>query len=110
MPPGHYPGGNGRKKVDFVLKNLAYVNVFSHEICHDDMAIFGDAITGFWHLSEGKGKGCAGQGTLPILPPEFFLSMNAPCRGSGVEPPILPSFAHTAIALPQTALIGVTGG
>ncbi len=49
MPPGHYPGGKGRKKVDFVLKNMAYVNVFSHEICHDDMAIFGDAITGFWH-------------------------------------------------------------
>lgn len=30
-----------------MLKNMAYVNVFSHEICHDDMAIFGDAIAGF---------------------------------------------------------------
>lgn len=78
--------------VDFVLKNMAYVNVFSH----DDIAIFGDAITGFWHLSEGKGNGCAGQGTLPILPPEFFLSMNALAgvRGGTPDTPVIRTYGH----------------
>ena len=29
----------GRQKADLVLKNAAYVNVFSNEICHGDIAV-----------------------------------------------------------------------
>ena len=29
----------GRKKADLVLKNATYVNVFSNELCHGDIAV-----------------------------------------------------------------------
>ena len=36
----------GREKADLVLKNATYVNVFSNELCHDDIAVAEGLIVG----------------------------------------------------------------
>ena len=36
----------GRKKADLVLKNATYVNVFSNELCHGDIAVARGQIVG----------------------------------------------------------------
>ena len=41
----------GRQKAELVLKNASYVNVFSGEICHGDIAISGGIIAGIGKYS-----------------------------------------------------------
>ena len=36
----------GQEKADVVLKNAAYVNVFSNELCHGDIAVVGGLVVG----------------------------------------------------------------
>ena len=36
----------GRRKADLVLKNASYVNVFSNELCHGDIAVAKGQIVG----------------------------------------------------------------
>ena len=36
----------GRKRADLVLKNATYVNVFSNELCHGDIAVAKGQIVG----------------------------------------------------------------
>ena len=36
----------GQEKADVVLKNATYVNVFSNELCHGDIAVVGGLVVG----------------------------------------------------------------
>ena len=36
----------GQEKADVVLKNAVYVNVFSNELCHGDIAVVGGLVVG----------------------------------------------------------------
>lgn len=45
----------GREPADLVLKNATYVNVFSGELCHDDIAVTGGLIVGMGKYS-GKAE------------------------------------------------------
>ena len=41
----------GREKADLVLKNATYVNVFSNELCHGDIAVAEGLIVGMGEYS-----------------------------------------------------------
>ena len=41
----------GREKADLVLKNTTYVNVFSSELCHGDIAVAEGLIVGMGEYS-----------------------------------------------------------
>ena len=43
----------GQEKADVVLKNAAYVNVFSNELCHGDIAVVGGLVVA-WATMPGK--------------------------------------------------------
>ena len=55
----------GREPADLVLKNAAYVNVFSNEICHGDIAVAGGLIVGMGEYSGAEEVDCGGKIVLP---------------------------------------------
>ena len=55
----------GRQKADLVLKNAAYVNVFSNEICHGDIAVAEGLIVGMGSYSGQQEVDMAGKIVLP---------------------------------------------
>ena len=55
----------GRQKADLVLKNAAYVNVFSNEICHGDIAVAEGLIVGMGSYSGEQEVDVAGKIVLP---------------------------------------------
>lgn len=55
----------GREPADLVLKNAAYVNVFSNEICHGDIAAAEGLIVGMGEYSGAEEVDCGGKIVLP---------------------------------------------
>ena len=55
----------GREPADLVLKNAAYVNVFSNEICHGDIAVAEGLIVGMGEYSGAEEVACGGKIVLP---------------------------------------------
>ena len=55
----------GREKADLVLKNAAYVNVFSSEICHGDIAVAEGLIVGMGEYSGHTEIDVSGKIVLP---------------------------------------------
>ena len=55
----------GRQKADLVLKNAAYVNVFTNEICHADIAVAEGLIVGMGTYSGEQEVDVAGKIVLP---------------------------------------------
>ena len=55
----------GREPADLVLKNAAYVNVFSNEICHGDIAAAEGLIVGMGEYSGAEEVDCGGKIALP---------------------------------------------
>ena len=58
-------GAAGREPADLVLKNAAYVNVFSNEICHGDIAVAEGLIVGMGEYSGAEEVDCGGKIVLP---------------------------------------------
>ncbi len=57
----------GRRKADLVLKNAAYVNVFSNELCHGDIAVAEGIIVGIGQYSGQQEQDLSGKIVLPGL-------------------------------------------
>ena len=55
----------GREKADLVLKNASYVNVFSNEICHGDIAVAEGLIVGMGQYSGETEVDVSGRIVLP---------------------------------------------
>ena len=55
----------GREPADLVLKNAAYVNVFSNEICHGDIAVAEGLIVGMGEYNGAEEVDCGGKIVLP---------------------------------------------
>ena len=55
----------GREPADLVLKNAVYVNVFSNELCHADIAVAEGLIVGMGSYSGRVEHECAGKIVLP---------------------------------------------
>ena len=55
----------GRQKADLVLKNAAYVNVFTNEICHGDIAVAEGLIVGMGTYSGEQEADMTGKIVLP---------------------------------------------
>ncbi len=55
----------GREKADLVLKNTIYVNVFSSELCHGDIAVAEGLIVGMGEYSGHREFDMTGKIVLP---------------------------------------------
>ena len=55
----------GREKADLVLKNATYVNVFSNELCHGDIAVAEGLIVGMGEYSGNVEVDMGGKIVLP---------------------------------------------
>ena len=55
----------GREKADLVLKNATYVNVFSNELCHGDIAVAEGLIVGMGEYSGNTEVDMGGKIVLP---------------------------------------------
>ena len=55
----------GREKADLVLKNAVYVNVFSSELCHGDIAVAEGLIVGMGEYSGETEYDMSGRLVLP---------------------------------------------
>ena len=70
----------GRQKADLVLKNAAYVNVFTNEICHGDIAVAEGLIVGMGAYSGQQEVDMAGRIVLP-----GFIPLGISCYLSASE-------------------------
>lgn len=91
----------GREPADLVLKNAAYVNVFSNEICHADIAVAEGLIVGMGTYSGKVEHDCAGKIVLP-----GFLDAHIHLESSLVSPKefvkaVLPHGTTTVITDPH---------
>lgn len=91
----------GRIPADLVLKNAAYVNVFSNEICHADIAVAEGLIVGMGHYSGTVERDCTGNLVLP-----GFLDAHIHLESSLVSPrefvrAVLPHGTTTVITDPH---------
>ena len=91
----------GREKADLVLKNAAYVNVFSNEICHGDIAVAEGLIVGMGTYSGETEVDMAGKIVLP-----GFLDAHIHLESSLVNPTefvkaVLPHGTTTVITDPH---------
>ena len=91
----------GREPADLVLKNAAYVNVFSNEICHADIAVAEGLIVGMGTYSGKVEHDCAGKIVLP-----GFLDAHIHLESSLVSPKefvkaVLPHGTTTVVTDPH---------
>jgi adenine deaminase len=91
----------GREKADLVLKNAAYVNVFSNELCRGDIAVAEGLIVG---MGEYHGKVEADVGGKIVLP--GFIDAHIHLESSLVSPKefakaVLPHGTTTVITDPH---------
>ena len=65
----------GREPADLVLKNATYVNVFSNELCHGDIAVAEGLIVGMGTYNGIEGVDVSGKIVLPegTNTPQIFL-------------------------------------
>ena len=74
---------SGREKADLVLKNASYVNVFSSEICHGDIAVAEGLIVGMGDYSGNTEIDVSGKIVLPgFIDAHIHLesAMVSPCE------------------------------
>lgn len=71
----------GREPADLVLKNAVYVNVFSNELCHADIAVAEGLIVGMGHYSGIVEEDLSGKLLLP-----GFLDAHIHLESSLVSP------------------------
>ena len=91
----------GREKADLVLKNAAYVNVFSNELCHADIAVAEGLIVGMGRYDGEVEQDCTGKIVLP-----GFLDAHIHLESSLVSPrefvkAVLPHGTTTVITDPH---------
>ena len=91
----------GREPADLVLKNATYVNVFSNELCHADIAVAEGLIVGMGQYSGSVEEDCAGKIVLP-----GFLDAHIHLESSLVSPKefvkaVLPHGTTTVITDPH---------
>ena len=91
----------GREPSDLVLKNATYVNVFSNELCHADIAVAEGLIVGMGQYSGTVEEDCAGKIVLP-----GFLDAHIHLESSLVSPKefvkaVLPHGTTTVITDPH---------
>ncbi len=91
----------GREPADLVLKNAAYVNVFSSEICHADIAVAEGLIVGMGTYSGAVERDMTGKIVLP-----GFLDAHIHLESSLVSPKefvkaVLPHGTTTVITDPH---------
>ena len=101
----------GREKADLVLKNATYVNVFSNELCHDDIAVAEGLIVGMGHYEGVVEVDVSDQIVLP-----GFLDAHIHLESSLVSPTefakaVLPHGTTTVITDPHeiTTVMGTDG-
>ena len=91
----------GREPSDLVLKNATYVNVFSNELCHADIAVAEGLIVGMGQYSGTVEEDCTGIFVLP-----GFLDAHIHLESSLVSPKefvkaVLPHGTTTVITDPH---------
>ena len=91
----------GREKADLVLKNATYVNVFSNELCHGDIAVAEGLIVGMGQYSGHTEVDVAGKIVLP-----GFIDAHIHLESSLVSPKefakaVLPHGTTTVITDPH---------
>ena len=91
----------GREPADLVLKNATYVNVFSNELCHADIAVAEGLIVGMGTYSGAVEEDCTGKIVLP-----GFLDAHIHLESSLVSPTefvkaVLPHGTTTVITDPH---------
>ena len=91
----------GREPADLVLKNTVYVNVFSNELCHGDIAVAEGLIVGMGSYSGKTEYDCTGKIVLP-----GFLDAHIHLESSLVSPQefvraVLPHGTTTVVADPH---------
>lgn len=91
----------GREPADLVLKNAVYVNVFSNELCHADIAVAEGLIVGMGHYSGIVEEDLSGKLLLP-----GFLDAHIHLESSLVSPTefvkaVLPHGTTTVITDPH---------
>lgn len=91
----------GREPADLVLKNATYVNVFSNELCHADIAVAEGLIVGMGQYSGTVEGDCTGKIVLP-----GFLDAHIHLESSLVSPKefvkaVLPHGTTTVITDPH---------
>ena len=91
----------GREKADLVLKNAAYVNVFSGEICHEDIAVAEGLIVGLGEYSGLREVDVSGKTVCP-----GFIDAHIHLESSLVSPrefarAVLPHGTTTVITDPH---------
>jgi adenine deaminase len=91
----------GREPSDLVLKNATYVNVFSNELCHADIAVAEGLIVGMGQYSGTVEEDCTGKIVLP-----GFLDAHIHLESSLVSPKefvkaVLPHGTTTVITDPK---------
>ena len=91
----------GREPADLVLKNATYVNVFSNELCHADIAVAEGLIVGMGTYSGIQEVDCTGKIVLP-----GFLDAHIHLESSLVSPrefvkAVLPHGTTTVITDPH---------
>ena len=91
----------GREKADLVLKNADYVNVFSGEVCHGDIAVAEGLIVGMGSYSGETEVDVAGRLVLP-----GFIDAHIHLESAMVSPrqfakAVLPHGTTTVVADPH---------
>ena len=91
----------GREPADLVLKNATYVNVFSNELCHADIAVAEGLIVGMGQYDGTVEEDCTGKIVLP-----GFLDAHIHLESSLVSPKefvkaVLPHGTTTVITDPH---------
>ena len=101
----------GREQADLVLKSATYVNVFSNELCHGDIAVAEGLIVGMGSYSGANEVDVSGQIILP-----GFLDAHIHLESSLVSPTefakaVLPHGTTTVITDPHeiTNVMGTDG-
>ena len=92
---------SGREKADLVLKNASYVNVFSQEICHGDIAVAEGLIVGMGEYSGSVEVDVSGKIVLPgFIDAHIHLesAMVSPCEFAKA---VLPHGTTTVICDPH---------
>ena len=100
----------GREPADLVLKNATYVNVFSNELCHGDIAVAEGLIVGMGEYSGAVEVDVSGKIVLP-----GFVDAHIHLESSLVSPTefakaVLPHGTTTVITDPHEIGHGVSAG
>lgn len=91
----------GRKKADLVLKNASYVNVFSSEICHGDIAVAEGLIVGMGEYSGEVEVDVSGKIVLPGFIDAHIHLESAMVSPSEFAKAVLPHGTTTVICDPH---------